>query len=223
MKNLYYELKWADNINKHIADAVKDMHNILDTYKGLPGYHNRCMVIQRPTINTHEVQRSILKKYRHNTALVNAIRKKETVKDALERVAQENTGLKKIIPRKKDKEHNKEVESLECLVGDLEFLKCKGYHAPDNFFTLAAYTIGLGLAGGMLLHGLVFSGIPETISEFVTAAQHYFIRDFMFPGIIMGPALTLFVAPAAAYDKRFKDKPPYEKAEYIDETLKNIL
>ncbi len=196
MENLYAQLKYAEKVNGNFQEAVESANRNFKRFKNVPGYFS---IISEdiPKFNVEEHQKKIIKNYETNPILIESVKGLQSIEETfLELKEQKFKGIKKYLPKRKDKIHNQRVNNLDNLVG-YTHLDTRGILFPDNFITAAIY-------GSAFLYG-VFSLLAEPNE----ATEHF--RNIFSPlgGIMVGGVFQLTGAPT----------PKIEEAKYLDSKL----
>ncbi len=87
-----------------------------------------------------QIQEDLMREYEENPVLDDAIKDKISVEDSLLELGVVNKGIRKVLPRRKNKAHNERLEYLGELIEEPTQLRANGIFWPDNFVTTAAYT-----------------------------------------------------------------------------------
>ena len=184
MKVLYYRLKKAEKYNKEMESMVDEFKSKLDRFRDLPGY-TEIEIPETPEIDIAQIQRGIVKEYEDNPHFQRAVNGEETIEETYNRLNKVNQGIWRALPRRKNLEHNQEVEQLGELVGGLGHLKTKGIFAPDNIISAITYAIPLTILVCYILTKC-FSIKEGMTPEEISLNNDGMISYGMFMGSIIG-------------------------------------
>jgi hypothetical protein len=204
MTTLYHLLIRAERVNKNIQSQYQQLKKSLKQYENLPGY--QVPVYEISFVDIKEYQREILRQKEHNPILSDAIHHRKTIEDTLLELGAVNEGIRKILPRKKDKTQNERVEHIGELVQPVHQLYTHGLFYPDNLLT-----------GALEIAALSFATLSWLIPV-LYAAQSNLSQPTLSPWLVptaasavMGPMLGLILNFS-----RFENKLPIAQAQYLD-------
>lgn len=147
---LYERLVEVGTTQAHIDASLSDYRGNVASLK------NRSYV---PSLNIPEIkidiasaQRSIFSEYKDNEFLKSALRKTKSLEESADELTEPYWGVRKYLPRLKDKYHNDKIKKLTELVPHAICFEKRGLLWPDN-----PLTFGLGL--GSLAFGGIYFGL----------------------------------------------------------------
>ena len=166
-------------------------------------------------IDVAELQKTILGRYEENQVLYDAIRRRQTIEESLEELGRVNKGIRKILPRRKNKGHNERLEQLGELVSEPLHLLTSGIFAPDNLITAGVEVGSLAFVGSYLMARYLFVPNPDLSPE--QFQQVWYASQVIAPrvgmvgmGLLAGIGATLLFRSGSL---------PIKGAKYLDEKI----
>jgi len=219
--SLYDRLIETEKLNGRLHVVVDEFQEALKKFEGLPGY-SPYILYSVPYIDISAVQRDLISKYENNPVLEDAIVGRMSIEDSLQELAQVNKGIRKILPRRKDKVHNTRLKHLNDLMPGTDGLQSYGILFPDNFFTAAIETTALAFVStyayaAILLPHAYINPTPELIAEQVKFSQT--VMPAMF-SVLTAPLIGL-----ACNFRRFSSfgaTLPVGEARYLDRRVQEF-
>lgn len=153
--------------------------------------------------NLEGVERDLFQEYENNPVFYDAIHGRQTIEESLEELALVNKGIRKILPWKKDEEHNERLKQIGELVTKPFHLRTAGIFCPDNFITTFLEVTPLLYGFGCLINQ--YSPFPASSPGEILMLSASF-------GLIMGVGTN--------FGRR--GKLPIDEAKYLDEKVKEF-
>ena len=188
-----------------LYQQVREIESIDETLRGLDSSSKTDVL---------KLQRELFKKYEENPVLYDAIKGKQTIGESLEELSQINKGIRKILPWRKDKSHNKRLKQLGELVSEPYHLRADGIFNPDNLITVGAETMAVVIGLGYLLSKYLITLNPELSPEELQEMLHL-------TRVIVPVATSAVAAPIlglVSNVRRFDPLPRHE-AKYLDKKV----
>lgn len=189
---------------ENLHTQIEDMVNVFGEAFG--GKYAPSLPVDNEIVN----QKKIFAEYEENLVLQRAFNRERTIEGTLEDLSRVYEGFRKYLPRRIDREHNKQVDDISELVGNVQHLRTYGTFYPDNPVTITAY-IGVGTSIILYSSSLILVDVtPDMIKALAVMA-----------GLITGIAGS---GVGLAAEKMIrKGKIPIEEARYLDTTIKQII
>lgn len=167
-------------------------------------------------IDVDGVQRNVLASYTDNEVLSEVLSGEVQLESKLSELNDEiNKGIKRILPRKRDPEHNRYIDSFEELLGatpvtgSLDSLRARGRWFPDN---LVNGFIG-GTVGGLIMFYFM-SQLGEPIDPEKVGIWNYVSAAVgLVGGLYTGIGGQAIMRPG---------KLPIARAKYLDERIAEL-
>lgn len=213
-ETLYFNLKDTEKINDTLKSRVRDLKTMFERFESLPGFEQFVEIGEIPEINVPEYQREIIQKYQPNYFLNQALDGEKPIEKNLEELSKINKGIRKILPRRKNPEHNQKVESMEKLIGMCRHLKAKGIFVLDNLVT--GYVFGVGLTS-IMTNLVAISGTDPSLSQ-----QEYIFARYLLPflfGVVLTPAQFIRSPHFSNLNPNSNLK---ERAQYLDKKIEEL-
>ncbi len=212
---LYQRLKKVETLETDLKEKVSDVLRFLDPYVIL---HKDPMVkIDIFNIDVEVIQRNMINEYRPNAVLDDAILGNWTIEQSLMDLSQVNKGWRKILPWKKDEEHNQRLESFKGLISYPQQLRTDGVFYPDNLIT-GTLEVGLGcLVFSYIIARIIAVPNPEMSAEEIQGMNH--VIHYVVPGITSG-----LLGPIVGFStnlNRFNNL-PIDQAIYLDQKIDEL-
>nr|MBA4405549.1 hypothetical protein [Nanoarchaeum sp.] len=159
-----------------------------------------------------EVQKRIISAYENNTVLDDAINGRQSIDDSLSELAEINKGWKVMLPRRKNKSHNKKIEQLGELITEPRGLISRGLFYPDNAVSLTCYAaIAFTLLEKVALnYGWVAGSNPIEIAKTLGDFANTSVIGSLGTGLICG------------FDGERTNRLPHDQAKYLDEKISEL-
>ena len=212
---LYQKLTCAETLNSKIRSNIDDFKEIMRPFEDLPGFLP-ISINEIPTIDIFETQRSLLRNYEDNPIFYDAIHGKQSLSESLEELAEVNKGVRKFLPRRRNKAHNERIGQLGELISRPNQLKAYGILALDNIVSMAVVLSTITFGAAYLLNSFLS---PESSATVDPEKQVYLnkVIEFYMPAITL--ALTIPLFGFDAYKKR-SETLPFDQAKYLDGKIK---
>ena len=160
-------------------------------------------------IDMLNLQKRIFSEYEKNPILYDAIKDRKSIERTVEEITQINGGIGRILPWKKDIEHNGRLNNLRELIDVPDCLRTQGFFVPDNFITATLEISSISF------------GILYPITLFVTNSEE--IRHIMQISSAMISSVVGFSAGAIMTYRRTLGVPEiFEEAKYLDKKIKKL-
>lgn len=220
-KTLYERLQKAETINERLKTAVTKFADELVVFNESTDSEAVKRLLPDmetlPKISVPDYQRKIIESSTANHILLNALRREQTVIEKLEELSERYVPGPRFLPRRKNYEHNHEVEQLAELVQDANAFETRGFFSLDNFMSGAslgaalAYVFGGGIVALRAVADVENTQNDETaLLAFLPAATAF----------CYGLAFSLIGKDGGKYDSdivRVK-----EQANYIDTKIEEL-
>lgn len=163
-----------------------------------------------------EIQKDIFLKYKYNSVLDDAINGEKTIEESLLEAGRVNLGIKKLLPRQRDKKHNIQIIEIGQLITEPSHLYSSGVLWPDNFLggTISALCVYTALD----LAFLDFAVIPF-MNKFPDSKMNFY--DCAFNLYYVALCCSAPVVGLLSTTKRF-DKLPIDQAKYLDKKIESV-
>jgi hypothetical protein len=131
---LYTKLRNAEEVQKEFGNDFDRFQKVLGEYKKIPGFTS--MELKGyPEFNVPAYQKQIMQNYEKNPVFMDSVNGKISIEDTLNELSVVNKGIRKYLPRRKNKSHNERIEQVGELVEKPTHLRKNGIFVPDNFVT----------------------------------------------------------------------------------------
>lgn len=156
-----------------------------------------------------ELQRALFETYEKNPVFHDAMQGKLSIEESVKELGQVNKGIKKFLPWKKNKEHNKRLEQLGELVSGPYHLKTIGIFMPDNLITAGLEFAVFGFVAGYYAAQLLTNSPtnPEEVQQLHDIQINLAKATSLGVGLVGGLLVNSI--------NRFK-KLPINEAKYLD-------
>jgi len=220
-ETLYQKLVWAESLNVDLEEHVQDFNIALSKFEGLPGFSG-ISIGDIPEIDISEVERKLIREYEGNPVLDDAIHGRQSIRESLDELAQVNTGIRKFLPRRKNKAHNERLEQLGQLVTKPDHLSAVGVWYTDNVVTGAVGVSALTFAtcyavAKFLIPDMDINPDPDYIAKMTSIYQ-----------TVMPAFASALLAPLIGFAMNlnrlacFGAKLPTQEAGYLDLKVKEF-
>lgn len=137
--------------------------------------HPNCPAVELCPVHSNLSEGDILSKqkklilaYKENPFVDSSLQGKKKIEQHLAEVSQINKGIKRYIPRRKNKEHNRKVDYLGQIIGKTNVFPfyTRGIFTPDNLVTGAVGPVLVGLTGiviGSFTYGFNLSAAAKLL------------------------------------------------------------
>lgn len=198
-KTLYEKLIGIEEINESLKNEILK----LTEFFNLKNYETHVDILKTP--------QSLMEEYEKNPVFRDAIQKRLTIEESLMELSKVNNGIRKFLPRMKNKIHNERLKQIGQLITGPAYLEASGILTPDNIITTSIESLiilsGLFGASFLFLKNFLSSDIgPEMYKQLSNFADTYTFLTAPSLGLIMNT-------------ERFKSL-PINEAEYLDEKIK---
>src|SRR3989344_4664972 len=167
-------------------------------------------------IDVAELQKTILGRYEENQVLYDAIRRRQTIEESLEELGRVNKGIRKILPRRKNKNHNERLEQLGELISEPVHLQASGIFTPDNLITTCIEIMPLAFGAAYLTQRYLLPLDPAGLSSetFQRIQYNYQVTIPLLFSAFGGLTFGL-IQSVGRLDKLL----PTKQAKYLDERV----
>ncbi|MFA5953290.1 MAG: hypothetical protein WC812_01730 [Candidatus Pacearchaeota archaeon] len=212
-KTLYSELKESERINIAISE---DYSNFVKSFK------NKYRIEIPPLgkfngIYIPDYQKQIMSYYENNPVFCDAINGKISIEDTLNELSVVNKGIRKILPRRKDKAHNERIKQLGKLISEPSQLQKNGLLCPDNFLGFTLWGAGASFSIISPLFKIMLNPAQASPEEIENLNK---IFNVYLPLYSTG-AISVFGGIPMNLKQRF-GKLPFEEAKYVDAKIKEV-
>ena len=198
LRTLYSDLREADG-------ARLETEGIL----GSPKYEFQTLKHIKEDVKDAQREMFLERKF-DNELVYNLLNDGDSIYDTVRFLNEDMKGIKKFLPRARDKKYNGIVKQLEELVPGANYFKRSGILYPDNFFS-----------GGLLISGIASAG-SLWVSNYVKSDEPGFsLLAFAFMTVATMP-FSGAVMQSIGRSKRFL-KQATEGAQYIDNTFERLF
>ncbi|MBI2109820.1 hypothetical protein HYT58_01450 [Candidatus Woesearchaeota archaeon] len=172
------------------------------------------------------VHRRTLGWYREHPIMQPVLSKRVTLEDTTKELMKVNSGLRFILPHKRDVKHNQKVSQLGELLPSTVHLKTMGRFAPDNLITG-------GLVGFLLVYGiskLIYGDAQpgpaiapedfEVMKDFLQVKIPYTLGAFS--GLVAGTMANVLLRGTPGVDRSPEFNLIYQ-ARYIDQKVQELM
>ena len=209
-KTLYEKLTGIEQINESLKNEASKLNEFLnlkdyDVYKHI--------VDSIPQVDIIKTQQSLMEEYEKNPVFYDTIQKRLTIEESLMELSRINKGIRKFLPRMKNKTHNERLKQIGRLISEPAYLEASGILTPDNIITtgIESSIIISGLFGFSFLFLKDF--LPSDISSEMYRQLSNFVDTYTF--------LTVPILSLVMNASRFKSL-PINEAKYLDERIKEF-
>ena len=200
--------------------GIGEFQTLLKTYGNFPGYQalpeyknlsgfSAISSKDIPKIDIFKVHKNIMDEYTDNPVFHDSVTGEKTIEQTVIELGQVNKGIRKILPRKKNKIHNERLEQVGNLVGYSSHLEALGIWVPENLiWGLGAAALGIAsvyLAVGNLIP-------PDQVIG--NSKSPWGALGVLYS--VAGPALGICLQT-----KRLGHL-PIEKAKYLDQKIEEL-
>ena len=214
---LYENLKEAESLPDELASELTETLQSLGRFAGKSGF--TMPSIDTGSIDVEAEQRKVFAKYRANRVLIMATRG-VPVEETLVEVSTVNDGLRRVLPRRKDENHNRIVTDLGQLVGYTRHYQCNGLLALDNVISGSMLMTALGVLVTSGFAALRYFGNPNIgpndMSQLIYDAS-ITLQYSLCLSAIMGP-----IAGGSIGSQRREGPYPITEARYIDNKIEEL-
>ena len=209
-KTLYEKLTGIEQINESLKNEASKLNEFLNL-KDYEVYKH--IVDSIPQVDIIKTQQSLMEEYEKNPVFYDAIQKRLTIEESLMELSKINKGIRKFLPRMKNKTHNERLKQIGRLISEPAYLEASGILTPDNIITtgIESSIIISGLFGFSFLFLKDF--LPSDISSEMYRQLSNFVDTYTF--------LTVPILSLVMNASRFKSL-PINEAEYLDEKIKEF-
>ena len=117
-------------------------------------------------IDVPKLQKELFERYEKNSVLYDAMQDRQSVSESLEELAEINKGIRKILPWKKDKSHNKRLKQIGELIHAPYHLQTNGIFMPDNLITTGTYVTAMSFGMFSLFEPILgFNSTAKEVQE----------------------------------------------------------
>ena len=209
---LYQRLRKTDNLNEGLSKHIKTFNDGLKGFVDLEGFQD--VSIKTPEVDISRIQRRAFENYATNEILNSAIYGERPIEKSVEELSSHLRGISKILPHRKDKQHNARVKELGQLVGYTRNLEKSGLFVPDNIVTIPTYMTTLSFGIGYFLSGYLFK--PDTDPEMINAYQTILPTA-------MSILFSTFGTLGLISELRTIPRSLKEQAKYIDDKIEKLF
>ena len=209
-KTLYEKLTGIEQINESLKNEASKLNEFLNL-KDYEVYKH--IVDSIPQVDIIKTQQSLMEEYEKNPVFYDTIQKRLTIEESLMELSRINKGIRKFLPRMKNKTHNERLKQIGRLISEPAYLEASGILTPDNIITtgIESSIIISGLFGFSFLFLKDF--LPSDISSEMYRQLSNFVDTYTF--------LTVPILSLVMNASRFKSL-PINEAEYLDEKIKEF-
>ncbi len=185
--------------------------NLYNELKAIDAYDDMLKQCQyKLNLDLSDFRHKAFQTYDNNPILDHALSGRKTIEETLEEMSGPNARISKLLPWKKDEEHNKMVRYLGQLVRYPQHLETKGMLSLDNAIAgVVCSGIFAGIVAGA--YAAMSEISPEVESLGPDSAQ-------------LGTVLTSISSPllALGFTMRRDGDLPIDQARYIDEKIREL-
>ncbi|MBI2547949.1 hypothetical protein HYW21_01225 [Candidatus Woesearchaeota archaeon] len=215
MKTTLYQLLIdADALNQRLARRMLHDKMYARHVGALP--RDSELSLFKIQIDPREVQKGLMRGYETNPVFRDAIEGRKSIETSLDELAQPNTGIKKFLPRRRNRTYNARIEQLGELITEPSHLRSYGIWMPDNAVTTTLGTMVLALGIGYMLTPNTLPGID---ADFSLPAMVAYLKTNK--AMITGGAVVTSLVGVVVTMKRFNSLPSAE-AKYIDAKIQEV-
>jgi hypothetical protein len=230
-------------VSEKFTDAINFLNKEHDYYDFKSARETICklndLISELPgLIDVGNYQKVLLEQGRKDSFILDEAIKSRTTKDGghmtlterLEDLARVNKGFfRKILPRKKDEEHNELVYEMQSLIStydnSLEGLYKKGVLYPDNIVTGVGYGVLTIASLARLVTPSVFAFLtnsPDFNNEELLAAHNQMLDTITKVYLPVVAGVTFGSGLGVVLGKDRFEKVSFEQTEYIDKKIEQL-
>jgi len=166
-------------------------------------------------LNVADQHKILFQGYERNPIFNDAITERQSIEKSLEELAKDNKGIGKILPWRKDEEHNKRLEQLGELVTEPYHLHKGGIWMPDNLITISAETTAMafGISYFTFRYLTNLDALPEETIQGIKTMK-----------ILLPTTISILTSAffGLLLNSRRYNNLPIDEARYLDEKVKEF-